>query len=125
MRFLAAPTPVAPNATAQMGADLFTSIGCNLCHSPSLASERSRVVGLSSVTFHPYSDFAVHHMGANLSDGTNQGAAGPDEFRTAPLWGVGQRLFFLHDGRATDLGEAIEEHFTPAAVCVGATKICG
>ena len=39
-------------------------------------------------------------MGPNLADNISQGAAGPDEFRTAPLWGVGQRIFFLHDGRA-------------------------
>jgi len=34
-----------------------------------------------------------------LADNISQGSAGPDEFRSAPLWGVGQRLFFLHDGR--------------------------
>jgi CxxC motif-containing protein (DUF1111 family) len=45
-----------------------------------------------------------------LSDGINQGAAGPDQFRTAPLWGVGQRLFFLHDGRTSDLLQAIQDH---------------
>jgi CxxC motif-containing protein (DUF1111 family) len=49
-------------------------------------------------------------MGEGLSDGITQGGAGPDEFRTAPLWGVGQRLFFLHDGRADNLVEAIRAH---------------
>jgi CxxC motif-containing protein (DUF1111 family) len=49
-------------------------------------------------------------MGKGLSDGVAQGAAGPDEFRTAPLWGVGQRIFFLHDGRTSDLVEAVEDH---------------
>jgi CxxC motif-containing protein (DUF1111 family) len=39
-----------------------------------------------------------------------QGIAGPDQFRTTPLWGLGQRLFFLHDGRTTDVVEAIEAH---------------
>jgi CxxC motif-containing protein (DUF1111 family) len=39
-----------------------------------------------------------------------KGGAGPDEFRTAPLWGVGQRVFFLHDGRTKDLVRAIEAH---------------
>ena len=51
-------------------------------------------------------------MGANLADGVNQGAAGPDEFRTAPLRGLGQRLFFLHDGRTSDLLQTIQAHFT-------------
>ena len=42
--------------------------------------------------------------------GVVQGEAGPDEFRTAPLWGLGQRIFLLHDGRTTDLAEAIRAH---------------
>ena len=49
-------------------------------------------------------------MGATLADEILQGDAGPTEFRTAPLWGLGQRVFFLHDGRTTDLGEAIQAH---------------
>jgi len=49
-------------------------------------------------------------MGTGLADGIQQGGAGPDEFRTAPLWGVGQRAFFLHDGRADNLVEAIRAH---------------
>lgn len=65
---------------------------------------------LSNVRFAPFSDYALHHMGSNLTDGVNQGVAGPDEFRTAPLWGVGQRLFFMHDGRDTNLIQAILDH---------------
>jgi len=49
-------------------------------------------------------------MGPGLEDGISQGQAGPREFRTAPLWGLGQRLFFLHDGRTSDLREAIQAH---------------
>lgn len=49
-------------------------------------------------------------MGKGLADGITQGGAGPDEFRTAPLWGVGQRVFFLHGGRTTKLVEAIRDH---------------
>ena len=49
-------------------------------------------------------------MGSKLADGVTQGSAGPDEFRTAPLWGVGQRIFFLHDGRTSDLLQAIQAH---------------
>jgi hypothetical protein len=73
---------------------------------------------MSNVTYHPYSDFAVHHMGSNLADGVPQGAAGPDEFRTAPLWGIGQRLFFLHDGRTSDLLQAIQAHASSPFDCV-------
>ncbi|HLJ47077.1 MAG TPA: di-heme oxidoredictase family protein [Bryobacteraceae bacterium] len=112
MKLLAPPTPAPSTSSTQNGLSLFTSTGCALCHSTSLTSAASNYTGMSNVTYHPYSDFAIHHMGTNLADGINQGSAGPDEFRTAPLWGVGQRLFFLHDGRTSDLLQAIEAHFS-------------
>jgi CxxC motif-containing protein (DUF1111 family) len=59
-----------------------------------------------------YSDLMLHKMGPGLADNIPQGFAGPDEFRTTPLWGVGQRMFFLHDGRTSDLLQAIEAHFS-------------
>jgi len=65
---------------------------------------------LSNQTANLFSDLLVHHMGEGLADGITQGGAGPDEFRTAPLWGVGQRVFFLHDGRTTNLVDAIRDH---------------
>ena len=48
--------------------------------------------------------------GKGLADGITQGGAGPDEFRSAPLWGIGQRIFFLHDGRTSNLVDAIRAH---------------
>ena len=57
-----------------------------------------------------FSDLALHAMGPGLADDILQGAARGDEFRTAPLWGLGQRIFFLHDGRTNDLIEAIRAH---------------
>ncbi|HWZ45219.1 MAG TPA: di-heme oxidoredictase family protein [Candidatus Saccharimonadales bacterium] len=77
------------------------SIGCVFCHTDVLSTGPSQTPGLSHQTFHPFSDFAIHHMGG-LADGVIQGDADIDEFRTAPLWGLGQRLFFLHDGRHPD-----------------------
>jgi CxxC motif-containing protein (DUF1111 family) len=109
-RLSAPPTPAASTSSTQAGSALFVSIGCSLCHSPSLTTGQSIFTGMSNVTYNPYSDFALHHMGTTLSDGVSQGAAGPTQFRTAPLWGLGQRLFFLHDGRTTDLIQAIESH---------------
>ena len=53
-------------------------------------------------------------MGVGLADGVSQGEAGPREFRTAPLWGLGQRIFFLHDGRTSDLVTAIRAHASGA-----------
>ena len=110
MMLSAPPTPADSTSSTSNGSDLFNSVGCALCHSTSLTTGPSRFTGMSSVTYHPYSDFAVHHMGSVLADGVTQGAAGPDQFRTAPLWGVGQRLFFLHDGRTSDLLQAIQAH---------------
>ncbi len=49
-------------------------------------------------------------MGSGLADGIKQGTAAGDEFRTAPLMGVGQRLFLLHDGRTGDLNQAVLDH---------------
>jgi len=49
-------------------------------------------------------------MGTLLTDNVAQGGAGGDQFRTAPLWGLGQRIFLLHDGRTTNLLTAIEDH---------------
>ena len=50
----------------------------------------------------PYSDLLVHRMGPGLADDIIQGQAGPDEFRTAPLWGLSQRFSLLHDRRTAD-----------------------
>jgi len=76
------------------------------------AAPTSPNAALSNQTTNLYSDFLVHHMGKGLADGITQGGAGPDEFRTAPLWGVGQPIFFLHDGRTTNLVEAIRDHLS-------------
>ena len=57
-----------------------------------------------------FSDLAVHNMGPSLADDVSQGEARGDEFRTAPLWGLGQRVFFLHDGRTNNLLAAIAAH---------------
>jgi CxxC motif-containing protein (DUF1111 family) len=66
--------------------------------------------GTSDQTANLFSDVLVHRMGTNLADGIRQGTAGPDESSTAPLWGVGRRIFFLHDGRTADFLDAINEH---------------
>jgi CxxC motif-containing protein (DUF1111 family) len=109
-RLSALSKPASQTVSTQNGQAMFNQIGCVLCHSASLTSAASPYTGLGGVTYHPFSDFAVHQMGTGLADGITQGAAGPDQFRTAPLWGVGQRLFFLHDGRTSDLLEAIQAH---------------
>ena len=120
MRFLDQPTPSctasgsAPTCSAsiQDGLTQFKAVGCALCHTPSMMTDASDFTpaALSNVQANLFSDLLLHHMGDGLNDGITQGAAGPDQFRTAPLWGIGQRLFFLHDGRTSDLLVAIKAH---------------
>jgi CxxC motif-containing protein (DUF1111 family) len=118
MRLLAPPVPAASTASTISGRAVFASAGCSLCHTPSFTTGQAIASGsynnpsgaLSNQPVNLFSDLLVHHMGQGLADGITQGAAGPDEFRTAPLWGVGQRVFFLHDGRAHDLLTAIQAH---------------
>jgi CxxC motif-containing protein (DUF1111 family) len=80
-----------------------------------LPTGNSSIAALSNKQANLYSDLALHDMGEGLDDGIIQGKAESDEFRTAPLWGLGQRIFFLHDGRTTDLLEAIREHASPGS----------
>src|ERR1017187_7520053 len=117
MRFTDGPAPDPnPSARARKGKTLFADTGCILCHTPQMQTApvmNSPVLQNRPVNL--YSELLVHHMGARLADGIIQGQAGPDEFRTTPLWGVGQRIFFLHDGRTDDLLEAIRNHASPAS----------
>lgn len=118
MRMLGPPTPAQPTPSSTHGSALFMSVGCALCHTPVLmtgtaiadGNESAPSAALSNQPVRLFSDLLVHHMGTGLADGITQGAAGPDEFRTAPLWGVGQRIFFLHDGRTSNLIQAIRFH---------------
>jgi CxxC motif-containing protein (DUF1111 family) len=115
MQFLDQPTAstTTPGGAASItrGRSLFSSIGCATCHNPSLTTQPSHLTaGLGNATANLFSDIEIHHMGVGLADNVGQGGAGGDQFRTAPLWGVGQRIFFLHDGRTTNLITAINQH---------------
>ena len=121
MRMLAPPTPAPDTDSTKRGRDLFSKVGCALCHTPTLMTgqqinsggSKNPSAALSNQPVHLYSDLLVHNMGKGLADGISQGGATGDEFRTAPLWGVGQRIFFLHDGRTNDLVQAIYQHKSP------------
>jgi len=115
MRLLAPPTPstTTPGGSTSIanGRGLFSAIGCNLCHTPSLSTARSSITSsLSQATASLFSDMEIHHMGNGLADNVGQGGAGGDQFRSAPLWGLGQRIFFLHDGRTRNVLTAIRAH---------------
>jgi len=110
MTLLAAPTPAPDTPSSANGRQVFANIGCAACHIASQTTAPSIFSGLGRVTFFPYSDFQLHDMGNGLADDIPQGDATGSEFRTAPLWGIGQRIFFLHDGRTSDLLQAILAH---------------
>jgi CxxC motif-containing protein (DUF1111 family) len=113
-RFLAPaqPSPSTPGGATSIarGRQQFTNVGCALCHTPALRTGNTTVAALANQTVNLFSDLALHAMGPGLADDILQGAARGDEFRTSPLWGLGQRIFFLHDGRTADLLEAIRAH---------------
>jgi CxxC motif-containing protein (DUF1111 family) len=115
MRLTAPPTPstTTPGGATSIsnGRSLFSAIGCAACHTTSLRTSASSITpGLGNATANLFSDLEIHHMGSGLNDNVGQGGAGGDQFRTAPLWGLGQRIFFLHDGRTRNLITAITQH---------------
>jgi CxxC motif-containing protein (DUF1111 family) len=119
MRFLDGPKPVPFSASATRGQQLFGTgpsspgIGCFACHTPVMTTAQVTRFqnALGNKNVNAYSDLLVHHMGGRLADRITQGVAQGDMFRTTPLWGIGQRRFFIHDGRTSDLLEAIDAHF--------------
>jgi CxxC motif-containing protein (DUF1111 family) len=121
MRFLAPPeqspgtSGVSGSVSIGNGGHVFEAIGCAYCHTPTLRTGNATVAALANKDVKLFSDLALHQMGKDLADGIIQGEAQGDEFRTAPLWGLGQRIFFLHDGRTTDLVEAIQAHGSGAS----------
>src|SRR5262245_410265 len=117
MRFTDGPQPD-PLPSAGVGHDRrsFANVGCALCHTPHMQTAPTlNTPVLQDRPVKLFSDLLVHDMGDGLADGITQGAAGPREFRTTPLWGVGQRIFFLHDGRTDDLLQAIQAHGSPGS----------
>lgn len=109
MTLLAPPAGGAVTDEVRRGEQVFHELGCATCHRPSLTAGDHPVQALAHVTFRPYSDFLLHDMG-RLGDGLAQGAAGPTEMRTAPLWGRAGDTRFLHDGSAATVEEAITRH---------------
>jgi len=114
MRFLAPPTQSTTtpggNASIAEGFNAFVNIGCTHCHTQQLRTGNTTVAALRNQNARLFSDIALHNMGPGLADDIRQGEASGDEFRTAPLWGLGQRVFFLHDGRTNNLLTAIQAH---------------
>lgn len=99
------------------GKELFQSVHCAACHTPTLTTGYYPIKSLSFKEFHPYTDLLLHDMGPGLDDGFTEGNVETSEWRTPPLWGIGLsansqggQMFLLHDGRASSIEEAIEMH---------------
>ncbi len=129
VRFLATPIPSTASPTqggvgqgpgcpdtAQNGQSCvdgqadFNSIGCVLCHTTSYRTPPGSIPSQGHTLLNLYSDLLLHHMGNCLADNVTQGLAQGDMWRTPPLWNVGQRIWFMHDGRTKDIVQAIEDH---------------
>ena len=107
----------ADDPTVLRGKELFYQSGCTGCHVPKLATRRDwEVQALAGQLIWPYSDLLLHDMGEGLADHRPEGSASGREWRTPPLWGIGLteevngHTYFLHDGRARNLTEAILWH---------------
>lgn len=123
LKTLRAPMRRNPDAAeVRSGEVLFGQARCSACHTPTLTTGPSRIAALDRKVFHPYTDLLLHDMGAELDDHYTEGSALTSEWRTAPLWGTGLaersqggQSYYLHDGRARTLREAIERHGGEAA----------
>ena len=112
------------DATVKKGEQLFYQAKCHLCHVTTLKTRPRGTVLLNNTELpqlgnqiiHPYSDYLLHDMGVELGDDYPSGIANGNEWRTTPLWGLGLQevvnghSYFLHDGRARNLTEAIMWH---------------
>ena len=122
VRSLAVPAPRTEESEAALaGQELFGEFGCASCHSESLTTGESPIEALSNRTIQPYTDLLLHDMGFDLGDYRPDFEATANEWRTAPLWGLGLVPVegdrgLLHDGRARTIEEAILWHGGEGAV---------
>lgn len=98
------------------GKYLFRNLGCNKCHTEQFTTGNAGIMALNGQKIRPYTDLLLHDMGSALADGRPDYKASGNEWRTAPLWGIGLvktvngHSYFLHDGRARSMEEAILWH---------------
>jgi CxxC motif-containing protein (DUF1111 family) len=118
VRHLAVPARRALyDAETLHGKELFYDAGCIACHTPKFVTARDAdEPAVQHQLIWPYSDLLLHDMGEGLADDRPEGLADGREWRTQPLWGIGLteavngHTYFLHDGRARDVTEAIRWH---------------
>jgi CxxC motif-containing protein (DUF1111 family) len=117
LQTLAPPARRSPSdAAAVKGKSLFVQSKCSACHIPKVQTGNHSIAALSNQTIRPYTDLLLHDMGDGLADNRSDYVASGNEWRTAPLWGIGLTKIvnghtnFLHDGRARNMTEAILWH---------------
>jgi CxxC motif-containing protein (DUF1111 family) len=116
-RLLEIPPRATPDAR---GAMLFESIGCAVCHVPSLRTRADwPTPQLANIDAPVFSDLLLHDMGSDLADGQAEESASPRQFRTAPLIGLSYLSAYLHDGRASTLREAVVAHGAEGSEALG------
>lgn len=105
------------NPTVIRGHQLFTQAHCHRCHMPQATTGESPFPWLAHQTIAPYTDLLLHDMGEGLADHRSEFTANGRQWRTPPLWGIGLtatvaegHAYYLHDGRARNLMEAILWH---------------
>ena len=117
VRFLSPPAQGERTDQVKRGEQLFEAAACASCHVPSMKTGPHAIAALNQVDVPLYSDLLLHDMGPGLADNRPDGSADGNEWKTAPLWGtriiedfLNGQVFFLHDGRATSIREAIQMH---------------
>jgi CxxC motif-containing protein (DUF1111 family) len=108
------PPPSRVGPQHREGEQLFSAIGCVACHTPTLSADGIDVA--------LYSDLLLHDLGPAMDDRVVQGDAIGKDWRTTPLWGLGMRGRLLHDGRATNVPDAILAHDGEAAAATKAFR---
>jgi CxxC motif-containing protein (DUF1111 family) len=109
LRFLKAPTPLAPTRESRLGNQIFLQIGCASCHVPALPTGFSPVAALRFKIVNAYTDLLLHNIGPAVTDVCRPGA-GPEQYRTEPLMGLRLQTHFLHNGSAATIEQAVLAH---------------
>ncbi|HEX8109257.1 MAG TPA: di-heme oxidoredictase family protein [Kofleriaceae bacterium] len=125
MRCLKAPPRGPQNASTANGNTQFNNIGCAVCHVGTITTAPAGTVinggaltvstALGDKNIHPFSDFLLHDVGTGDGIVQNGGQGTRNQVRTAPLWGIGARTRFMHDGASLTVSAAIQRHANQGA----------
>ena len=120
MRAQKAPPRGPINAQVTAGQTTFTQIGCAVCHVATITTAPAGTVinagaftvptALGDKNIHPFGDYLLHNIGTGDGIVQNGGQGTRNQVRTAPLWGIGARTRFMHDGASVTVSDAIGRH---------------